>query len=352
MKNRKEFQFSLRLYFILVFVGILLLSSLLSSFCSLLIFWLFPQVFSEIHELVFLSLCLLVLIGSFLMWLGSRHLTRPIEDLNRAVKQVAAGDFSISLARKSYPKDQAPYHNELDQLVKNFNQMVLDLKALEEYRQDFISNISHEIKTPVAALSGLSQLLQGDLAPDERQEFLQLLEQEAGRLSRLCEDVLELSRLERGQKARKMREIRLDEQLRQAVILLAEKHADHPHDFELNCQPISLVTDGDLTMQVWLNLLDNAIKYSPRANKIEVSCWQDKECISVEIRDYGRGMTESQLRRMYEQFYQAEGSHADKGYGLGLAIVQKILPLLGAEISCQSELGEGTTFQVFFPLKS
>ncbi|MGT2933489.1 HAMP domain-containing sensor histidine kinase [Streptococcus catagoni] len=350
MKKDKNLQFSLRSYFVLLFVFILAIT----CFLGLCLVALLKLVFALSGGLGFwigIYTLVIMLIGSLIMWQGSLHLTKPIRQLNEAVKQVSKGHFSVKIVRKSYPKDKAPYHNEIDELSQNFNKMADDLKQVAELRRDFISNVSHELKTPVASLVGLSDLLaSGQLEERDRNELLEIMQSETLRLSRLCDDILNLSRLDKGNKVKK-EELRLDEQLRHALILLTEKWKEKDIAIDFQSYPIRIVTDPDLSMQIWINLIDNAIKYSAQKVDLKISIEKENEGVWVSIEDQGYGIAQEDQDRVFEQFYQSDQSHAQEGNGLGLAIVKRIVELLDGEITFVSQLGKGTCFQVYLPLK-
>ncbi|WP_306675997.1 sensor histidine kinase [Streptococcus didelphis] len=261
MKKTRQLHYSLRSYFVVLFIGILAVTCLL----GLLLLAFLKELVGIKAGLVFwiaLYTFFIMCMGGLMMWQGSIHLTKPISDLNEAVKRVSSGDFSVKISRKAYPKDQGLYHNEIDELSQNFNQMAEDLQTIAQLRQDFISNVSHELKTPVASLAGISELLLEDqLSNEEEADLLDIMQAETMRLSRLCDDILNLSRLDKQENISPS-PVRIDEQLRQAVILLTEKWKDKAISLDYNSQSLTLLTEADLTMRVWLNILDNAIKYS------------------------------------------------------------------------------------------
>ncbi|MGT2844694.1 sensor histidine kinase [Streptococcus hongkongensis] len=349
MKKTRELQFSLRYYFVMLFIAILIISCLSAIVLVTLLKTMFNLEGGTYFWLTMYSLVIL-LVGSLIMWQGSIHLTKPISDLNRAVKRVSTGDFSTKIVRKAYPNDQAPFHNEIDELSQNFNQMSEDLQNLAQLRQDFISNVSHELKTPIASLSGISELLLSDqLELADRADLLHLMQSETDRLSRLCESILNLSGLGKGYQA-KDESVNISEQIRHAAIMLTEKWQDKVINFSLpDASTSPIITDADLTMQVWMNVMDNAIKYSPEQVDLTVTYDQTPKGLSVSITDKGIGISSENQRHVFEQFYQADQSHASQGNGLGLAIVKQIVVLLNGEISLVSVVGQGTTVTIDLP---
>ncbi len=291
----------------------------------------------------------IILVGSLAMWYGSVHLTKPISELNESVKAISRGDFSRKIPLKQYPKDTAKYHNELAQLSQHVNQMAEDLRRSDEHRSAFIANLSHELKTPIASLVGVSDLLADDkLDESTRKDLTGILRSESLRLSRLCDGIVTLTKMERDFEPKK-KPLQLDEQIRHAVILITEKWKQKEIDLTFTSQPVHCVTDPDLSMQVWTNLLDNAVKYSSDSVHLMIDIQEENDTARVTIADNGIGMSEEDQRHIFEQFYQVEHSHVQEGNGLGLAIVKTIVDQLGGSISVESEIGKGSTFQVILP---
>lgn len=291
----------------------------------------------------------IILVGSLAMWYGSVHLTKPISELNESVKAISRGDFNRKIPLKQYPKDTAKYHNELAQLSQHVNQMAEDLRRSDEHRSAFIANLSHELKTPIASLVGVSDLLADEkLDESTRKDLTGILRSESLRLSRLCDGIVTLTKMERDFESKK-KPLQLDEQIRHAVILITEKWKQKEIDLTFTSQPVHCVTDPDLSMQVWTNLLDNAVKYSSDSVHLMIDIQEEKDTARVTIADNGIGMSEEDQRHIFEQFYQVEHSHVQEGNGLGLAIVKTIVERLGGTITVESELGKGSVFQVVLP---
>ena len=291
----------------------------------------------------------IILVGSLAMWYGSVHLTKPISELNESVKAISRGDFNRKIPLKQYPKDTAKYHNELAQLSQHVNQMAEDLRRSDEHRSAFIANLSHELKTPIASLVGVSDLLADEkLDESTRKDLTGILRSESLRLSRLCDGIVTLTKMERDFEPKK-KPLQLDEQIRHAVILITEKWKQKEIELTFTSQRVHCVTDPDLSMQVWTNLLDNAVKYSSDSVHLMIDIQEENDTARVTIADNGIGMSEEDQRHIFEQFYQVEHSHVQEGNGLGLTIVKTIVDQLGGSISVESEIGKGSTFQVILP---
>ena len=274
----------------------------------------------------------IILVGSLAMWYGSVHLTKPISELNESVKAISRGDFNRKIPLKQYPKDTAKYHNELAQLSQHVNQMAEDLRRSDEHRSAFIANLSHELKTPIASLVGVSDLLADEkLDESTRKDLTGILRSESLRLSRLCDGIVTLTKMERDFEPKK-KPLQLDEQIRHAVILITEKWKQKEIDLTFTSRPVYCVTDPDLSMQVWTNLLDNAVKYSSDSVHLMIDIQEENDTARVTIADNGIGMSEEDQRHIFEQFYQVEHSHVQEGNGLGLTIVKTIVDQLGGSI--------------------
>ncbi|MCK1193336.1 HAMP domain-containing histidine kinase [Streptococcus uberis] len=348
MTNIKDYQISLRRYFVILYLIIFLITSLFSMATIVFLKECLHVTGSFTLWLLIYSIVILIL-GALIMWFGSTHLTKPISDLNQSVKAISQGDFSRKIVRKSYPKDRATYHNEIDELSQNINQMAEDIKNADRHRSQFIANLSHELKTPISSLVGISDLLLTDsLEKDTRTELTTILQSESLRLSRLCDDILNLTKLE-NHLSPQLESVALDEQIRQALIMLTEKWKNKTIHLEFNGEAVMCQTDPDLTMQVWVNVIDNAIKYSSDQVFLNVDVKQATDKVLVTIADKGIGIAKENQRHIFEQFYQADQSHAQEGNGLGLAIVKKIIDSLNGSIHFESTPGQGSRFYITLP---
>ena len=350
MNDQKEFQFSLRYYFVLLFFMILVVTSIAGLFVivSLRQFFLIQldlTVWLAIYSLM------IILLGGSIMWFGSVHLTNPISSLNDSVKSISQGNYDHKIFRKVYQKDTAKYHNEIDQLAQNINQMSDDLKKTAQHRADFIANFSHELKTPIASLVGLSDILADkQLDASTREELTTILQSESLRLSRLCDDIVTLTQMEQHLDP-KQQSVNIEEQIRHAIIMISEKWKDKKLSLTFDTIPVTCMTDSDLTMQVWTNIIDNAFKYSDNPVRLRITIKNQKEVVNIYITDHGMGIDVKEQAHIFEQFYQVERSHTQEGNGLGFAIVTSILESLGGSIFLESQLGKGSTFKITLPLK-
>lgn len=287
------------------------------------------------------GMCLMMFV--ILSWLAARNLSRPITLLTEATQLIGEGDFTVKLPEKS--------RGEVGELMRSFNAMTDALGRNSYLQKDFISSISHEFRTPIASIRGFARLLQMDgLDEATRREYVDMIAQESDRLSRLSETLLRLSALEQQAAPACLNEFRLDEQLRQVILRLEPTWSPKNIDWQLELQPVTLRSDSELLIQVWINLIQNAVKFSEEDSIIEISVTSDDCGAQVSIRDHGAGMSEETMTRIFDRFYQADHSRSKQGVGLGLCLVKRILDILQGSVKVASVLGEGSTFTVTLPL--
>ncbi len=337
----------LRLYHTLTTILTLALCCLISCMAVVLLDRMTGLSLSITSSLILCSVITLMLGSALLAWEAGFYI-RPAKIIVDAAGRIAKGDFSI----------QAPLPNyrigisEGWFLIESFNHMAQELQSMEHMRRGFTGSVSHEFKTPLASMVGLTELLSEDGVPEnERKEYIALLHDEALRLSRLAENLLRLSRLDEQAIISRKEKIVIDEQIRKCVILLAERWEAKEIDFSVELPVMEIENDPDMTQQVWLNLIDNAIKYSAHGKKLFLSGQVSENQITVTIRDEGIGIPEEKQKHIFEPFYQCEESHKEQGHGLGLSIVRRIMELLGGKIECRSEVGIGTEMIVTLPKK-
>lgn len=281
-----------------------------------------------------------IIIGLALVLIVTSHIIRPIRKITEATKKIASGDLSTTV--------DINRNDEIGKLADNFNIMVKELNSIEYLRKDFVSNVSHEFKTPIASIQGFAKLLAKDsLSKEERQEYIDIILEETSRLSNLSNNMIKLTNFENQEIVTNKKEYRLDEQLRKAVIMLEEKINEKNIKVTLDSKEISIIEDADLIMEIWINLLNNAIKYSNENGSIEIKVEEKNEFVQVDIKDDGIGIPKDKQERIFEKFYQAEKSHSYEGSGLGLAIVKRIVDLTQGKIELESEEGKGTKFTVY-----
>ena len=285
-----------------------------------------------------------IIIGMLLSFIIGNTVLKPLSELVKATKKVANGDFNTTL-----PVGWTEKHTvrELRQLIEDFNEMTEELRNTEIFRNDFISNFSHEFKTPLASIRGFArQLCEGDLTPEQQREFSKIILDETEFLSVLSQNTLLLTGLENKDIISDKTLFSLDEQLRDCMIRLEPQWSEKDLEIEMDLDKISFFWNEQLLSHVWNNLFDNAVKFSQNGGKINVSCKENGGVITVSVADGGCGIPEESVPHIFEKFYQVDSSHATKGNGLGLPLVKKIVELCGGEIRVESTVGVGTVFTV------
>lgn len=299
----------------------------------------------HIFWLVSVLLLASVLTGTAITAIVGRKLLAPINDLSDAAKRVAKGDFDARVAYEDHKVDV------IGEMAVNFNSMVHELGSMETLRNDFIVNVSHEFKTPIAAIEGYATLMQDrELTPEERADYSRLIIESTRQLSSLSSNILKLAKLENQEIVGGKTEFALDEQLRQALLLLEAQWNDKRINLDLTLEPVVYYGNEELLMQVWLNLLGNAFKFTDNGGEVAVSLFSTEAAIMVQFSDSGTGMTEEVMKRIFEKFYQGDKSRSAEGNGLGLPLVRRIVELSGGSVSVESTPGKGSVFTVRLPV--
>lgn len=301
------------------------------------------EVFTEVGNALRQALLLSMIFTILLMLIVLKRLVKPLKKLTRATQKVAEGNFEVEVSYKS--------EDEMGQLVANFNTMVMELQNMEYLRKDFVSSVSHEFKTPIASIGGFAKILKTDgLNSEQRKEYAQIIISETERLSKLSSNLLRLSSLENQSIIDRTQFFDLDEQIRRVVVLLEPGWGRKHLELELELSKIRFYADEELFQQVWINLIENAIKFSRDSGKLIIRASVISEQVKVFIEDTGMGMTESTVQRIFEKFYQGDSAHKTEGSGLGLSIVKRIIDLYNGKIVIHSEVGVGTRVVVSVPI--
>ncbi len=282
--------------------------------------------------------CLLV--GILLTGVLSQSFFAPIKKLRKAMDAVGAGDFGVRLEEKSSSK-------EIMELYTGFNLMAHELQTTEILQTDFVSNVSHEFKTPINAIEGYSMLLQNDenLDPDQR-KYVQKILFNTARLSGLVGSILLLSKLENQQIPTNRVSYRLDEQIRQSIVALEEAWDPKNIEFDVDLENLEYIGNEAMMHHVWDNIIGNAIKFSPRGGLIRIRLWREGDGIVCTVDDRGPGLTEEAQRHLFDKFYQTDSSHRQEGNGLGLALVKRILTMEDGTVLAENLESGGCRFEV------
>ena len=276
-----------------------------------------------------------------------RHYQKPIEEFSEAARRVAAGDFSVYLP----PRHTIDKRTHLDVLYMDFNKMVEELGSIETLKTDFFSNVSHEIKTPLAVIQTNAELLQtSSLTEAQRRECTDTILQATRRLSSLITNMLKLNKLEKQVIQPMPRPYDLCAQLCSCALQFEDQWERRHIEFEADLEDRAEVfADEGLLELVWTNLLSNALKFTPEGGRITLGQRSEPEGLTVWVTDTGCGMDAGTMARIFDKFYQGDTSHATEGNGLGLALVRRVLELSDGSIAVESTPGQGSTFTVRLP---
>ena len=295
------------------------------------------------HAPILVLLAGSLLIGCAVAVSVGRLIIRPVQNISNAFDELSKGNFEVRVS-----EDERIM--EIREMAQRFNAMTYDLSHIETLRNDFVANVSHEFKTPIAAIEGYATLLQNHkLSSEKHDHYVDKILENSRRLTNLSGNVLMLSKLENQETVLNNKEFRLDEQLRKAVLLLENKWAEKNIEFDMELSKQIYYGSEQLLYQVWINILDNAIKHSPVGGVIQINIRQTDTMLTVTIADHGDGMSEEVQKHMMEKFYQGDSSHKAEGNGLGLALVNRIVELCKGTIEVESSLGKGAAFSVSLP---
>jgi len=289
------------------------------------------------------AICLLI--GIFTIIMLKAVLVKPMHKMIEAVNELAKGNFDIRVKL-----DGKEFAREVKEFAKSFNTAASELQSVEILRKDFVNNFSHEFKTPIVSIGGFAQLLaEGNLTKDESEEYIQIIISESNRLAALASNVLELSKIESQVILTDKKVFCVSEQIRRAILMMDSKCSSKNLEFDLQLEEIDYYGNAKLLNQVWINLLDNAIKFSPNSGTLFVKTYSSQNTFTFQVRDQGPGMNDRTKEHIFDKFYQGDTSHASEGNGLGMTMVQKVLALHNGKIKIDSIIGNGTTISITLP---
>lgn len=298
---------------------------------------------TDIDSLFLIFLLVLIfclIIGAVVTIFFSKWFFDPIKKLRNAMGKVADGDFSVRLQTKSSSK-------EIQEVYSGFNLMANELTSTEILQSDFVSNVSHEFKTPINAIEGYTTLLQGcDNLDSEHQEYVEKILFNTKRLSRLVGNILLLSKIENQEIQTHQTSFRLDEQIRQSIVALESAWTLKDLELDVDLEDITYTGNEALMHHVWDNLLGNAIKFNPQCGLLKVSLKKEDKHVIFTVTDSGPGLSKEAIKHLFDKFYQADTTRKEEGNGLGLALVKRILTIVGGDISAENLTGGGCTFTV------
>ena len=283
-------------------------------------------------------------IGTAAATILTKWILSPLKEMITATERIAKGDFKVHI-RESFDEK-----SDFGILQRSFNHMTRELDSIEMFRKDFINNFSHEFKTPIVSIQGFAhQLKAGCLTPEEEREYIRIIADESDRLAKMATNILLLSKLENQAIVTEKTEFYLDEQIRTCLLLLEKQWSAKEIELNIDLDEVKYCFNETMLSHVWVNLLGNAVKFTPRKGTVFCTLRALDNHVVVTISDTGCGMDETTQKHIFEKFYQGDTSHAGDGNGIGLTIVGRILVLCGGSIHVESHPGMGSTFIVTLP---
>ena len=342
VRSQRGGWFSLRVRVTLIVAGVLMVSVAIAMAVYELL-----EAYFRTESVVFAVLVLMItsaVVGTVLAGFISRMFYAPLKKLIDAMERIADGDFSVRLEEKAKAK-------EILEIYTGFNMMAHELQATETLQSDFVSNVSHEFKTPINAIEGYATLLQGARETDpEQSRYVEKILFNTRRLSKLVGNILLLSRVDNQTIQAKPTRFRLDEQIRQSVVLLEPEWEKKDMEFDVELESLEYTGYENLLMHVWNNLIGNAIKFAPEEGWIGIRLERQGESCVIAVEDNGPGIPEDARRHVFNKFYQTDNSHKSEGSGLGLALVKQIVTLCGGTVVTENRREGGCRFTVTLPV--
>ena len=339
-KPKNKIKISLGLYFTIIVMAELF--AILGA--SIAISYLFPLITEDLNipDWVWILLFSAV-VGVACSVFVNRFVLSKISKLSRSMSRVAQGEFDIELSTDSKI-------DEIQEIYKSFNLMARELSATEILQTDFVSNVSHEFKTPISAIDGYAMLLQDSgITDEERDGYIEKILLNTQRLSDLVGNILLISKLDNQAIGSKREKYRLDEQIRQSVVLLEKKWSEKELLLDVELESVEYFGNEGLMLHVFNNLIDNAIKFDPHGGELIIRLHEHGESIVFTVEDSGTGIDEENMRHIFDKFYQSDSSHKAEGNGLGLALVKRITDIEGGSIKAENRQNGGCRFTLTLP---
>lgn len=322
---------------------IISLSSLIVSFLICFILNKFWNVYDLLKSNMYIGLFILfisqIIINFIITLLISNPVLKIMNEIESVLNEITKGNYKVRLKKTKI----------LLELSNNFNKMVSELDSVEILRSDFVNNFSHELKTPVVSIKGYAEeLKKGDLSIEEQQKYLDIIIEESNRLSSLSTNILNLSKVEKQEILTKREKVNIGEQIRKVILMEYKKIEKHNINLDLNIDDCYANINKDLMEQVWINLLDNAIKFNKENGNIKIYTYKKENNIYCIFENTGKIIEKDEMEHIFNKFYT---SNNKKGNGLGLAMIKKVLDLHNAVINVESKKGIGTRFEVILSSK-
>lgn len=343
MKNEKnkKFRFS-RLSLntrLTIILGCVVFASVLVAFGIVNLIRLVNPQASNLHLLLQLNIFCLIIAMIATRFILKRFL-EPIKTLGEAMQKVADGDFSTRVETKSTSA-------EIQEIFSGFNIMTKELASTEILQTDFVSNVSHEFKTPINAIEGYTTLLQSTDNIDEvENEYIEKILFNTKRLSALVSNILLLSKIENQSIQTNRAKFRLDEQIRETIVALEQSWTEKNIELNVELEETEYYGPEALTYHIWSNIIGNAVKFSPESGAVKINLAKEQNNILFTVEDNGPGLSEEAQKHLFDKFYQADSSHKQEGNGLGLALVKRIITILGGDVIAENLESGGCRFTV------
>lgn len=306
------------------------------------------MLFGELHIFLAVIVVLIILLSILLVVISTRYIVKPVTKLTEATRLISQGTYHLKL--------NVNRKDEIGRLASHFAQMAKGLEQLEAMRQEFVSNVSHEIQSPLSSIQGFSQTLQsGGVSEEQRKHYLSVIESEARRMSQMSRQLLMLASLDKEEEVLEKTSFNVADQIKE--VLLTTEWSWREKELALNMQlpEVSISADEKLLHQVWVNLMTNSVKFTPEGGTISIRLHQDEQNCYVDFKDSGIGISEENLPHIFNRFYKADKARSrhegETGSGLGLAITHKIISMHGGIITVESREGAGTEFHIRLPLR-
>lgn len=319
-----------------------------TSTCSVIVFSAVNRASDGNTALIILSVLGTIFFGAILCTISDvirrkYMVEKPVQKILHATQKIASGNFNIKL----YPEHEYDKYDEYDLIFENLNIMTAELSKNEILKNDFISNVSHEIKTPLSVIINYAKSLQSqNLAEDKKQQFLTDLVLQTKKLSDLISNILKLNKLENQQIVPEVEQFDLSELLRLTTLDFESLFEKKQLELDCDIDEVTILGSKTLLEIVLNNLISNAIKFTEPGGKITISLKQDKTHATIKVKDTGCGISKEIGEHIFDKFYQGDTSHSSEGNGLGLALVKKVIDVIGGEIFVESTIGKGTTFSI------
>ncbi|WP_294581796.1 HAMP domain-containing sensor histidine kinase [uncultured Thomasclavelia sp.] len=346
MKHVSSLRKSLILFvfFILIitgFISFILLYLILKNYGSIGV----AQIRRVPILLIIIATIVAIAVGTLVTIIISKTVLKPLQQVINATKEIGQSNFNYTIPETNLINNKK---TEITELISSFNVMTQQLASIELFKNDFINNFSHEFKTPISSIIGFAEELErDDITKEERKLYLSIIISESKRLANLSSNILLLTKLENQMIITNKKTFSLDEQIRNTILMMQDDWKSKNVNLELSLEAVEYYGNPELIKQIWINLINNAIKFTDENGTIKINLKTDDTKIIVVIEDNGIGMEPEIIKHIFDKFYQGDASRATKGKGLGLSLVKKIVDLSKGTIEVKSKIDQGTTFTIY-----